>query len=198
MSNRKSRSGTEEQPDSREDEGFLERWSRRKAESGRADLEYEPTEDHAPAAPESIEEVAPLTDEDLPDLDKLDQDSDYSLFLAAGISPDLRRKALRQLFHSKKFNVIDGLDDYCEDLTTFEPLGDIVTADMKARAEALIEKELAGDTPADAPDQPAESQETTQPPQRVAAADDADHGGDHASAADGESVRGEKHESDDA
>ena len=43
--------------------------------------------------------------------------------------------ALRKLFHLPQFNFRDGLDDYAEDYTNFEPLGDIITADMRHRME---------------------------------------------------------------
>jgi hypothetical protein len=106
----------------------------------------------AEAGDGSLEEQAPdeetepaITDADLPALEDLDEDSDYSMFLAAGVSPDKRKAALRQLFHSPKFNITDGLDDYCEDFTKFEPLGDIVTADMRHHAERLLRKALAAE-----------------------------------------------------
>ena len=53
--------------------------------------------------------------------------------------------ALRQLFRSPKFNVIDGLDDYCEDYTRFDPLGSIMTAELRHHAERLARKALEGD-----------------------------------------------------
>jgi hypothetical protein len=39
------------------------------------------------------------------------------------------------MFHLAAFNVRDGLDDYDEDFTVFEPLGDVMIADMWHRAE---------------------------------------------------------------
>ena len=49
--------------------------------------------------------------------------------------------------------IVDGLDEYAEDFTTFEPLGDIVTADMrhmieleaKKKAEAIQQALLSDD-----------------------------------------------------
>lgn len=43
--------------------------------------------------------------------------------------------ALRKLFHMDKFNVCDGLDDYAEDYTRFEPLGEMITAHQRLREE---------------------------------------------------------------
>ena len=76
----------------------------------------------------------------MPPLDSLDENSDYSGFLSPGVSERLRRRALRKLFMSAVFNIRDGLDDYDEDFTNFEALGDIVTSDMRHQAEAEAER----------------------------------------------------------
>ena len=68
------------------------------------------------------------------------RDSDYSGFLSQGVSEELRNKALRKLFLSPQFNVVDGLDDYCEDFTSFELLGDVITADMRHELEMEAER----------------------------------------------------------
>jgi hypothetical protein len=82
---------------------------------------------------------------ELPDLEQLDQDSDYSAFLTPGVDAALRKRALRKLFSSPKFNVFDGLDTYRDDFTNFPPLGDIVTADMRHHLERIA-RELAAST----------------------------------------------------
>jgi hypothetical protein len=84
-----------------------------------------------------------LTDADMPALDTLDEHSDFSGFLSPGVSDSLRKLALRKLFSSAGFNIRDGLDDYDEDFTSFTPLGDIVTSDMKHRAEVAEERRRA-------------------------------------------------------
>jgi hypothetical protein len=119
-------------------EPFLQRWSRRKAEV-KAGVEAEPDPSAADAAPEQSPEknAQPGVAVELPDLDTLRDDSDYSAFMSPGVDADLRRKALRKLFGSPKFNVIDDMDDYCGDYTKFESLGGIVTADMKHHVERL-------------------------------------------------------------
>jgi len=81
-----------------------------------------------------------LTDEDMPDVETLGEGSDYKGFMSPGVSDKLRKLALRKLFAGAGFNIRDGLDDYDEDFTNFEPLGDIVTCDMKHRAEVEEEK----------------------------------------------------------
>jgi hypothetical protein len=70
----------------------------------------------------------------------LGEDDNYGDFLSPEVSEKLRKVALRKLFHGAGFNIRDGLDDYDEDYTFFEPLGDIVTADMRHREEMLERK----------------------------------------------------------
>jgi len=91
------------------------------------------------------------SDQDVPPLDSLGPDSDYSGFLSQNVSPKLRREALRKLFSSAKFNVTDGLDDYAEDFTRHTPLGDIVTAEMRARLGTLAQQASAAPGSAAAP-----------------------------------------------
>lgn len=76
-----------------------------------------------------------LTDEDMPAIESLTPDSDYADFFSPGVSEALRKLALRKLFHSDVFNIRDGLDEYDDDFTQFEKLGDIVTSDMRHQVE---------------------------------------------------------------
>ena len=76
-----------------------------------------------------------LTDEDMPDIESMTADSDYTDFLSPGVSEALRKIALRKLFHSEVFNIRDGLDEYDGDYTQFEKLGSIVTSDMQHQIE---------------------------------------------------------------
>ena len=146
-----------ETPAALDAEGPLRRWSRRKREAVREreaadeargrDASRAPPEAvqdaREPAggapSPEAVEEKV-LTDDDMPSLESLDENSDYSGFLSPGVTEGLRRRALRKLFMSAVFNVRDGLDDYDEDFTNFEALGDIVTSDMRHQAEAEAER----------------------------------------------------------
>ncbi len=72
-----------------------------------------------------------LTDQDMPALEELGEDSDYQQFLSEDVSDSLRTQALRKLFRLAKYNVTDGLDDYTEDYHRFESLGEIITADIR-------------------------------------------------------------------
>jgi hypothetical protein len=123
------------------DEAFLSRWSRRKTESRQqiAPAAPVPDETNSSAAVSSADEELP-TDADLPDLDSLTEDSDYQGFMSPRVSEELRKMALRKLFHASAFNVRDGLDDYDDDFTSFTKLGDVITADMKHHAQRIAEK----------------------------------------------------------
>lgn len=79
-----------------------------------------------------------LTDADMPALDSLGEDADYSGFLSAGVSAVLRKQGLRHLFSSARYNVIDGLDDYCEDFSQHTALGDVVPTELKRRLQAAL------------------------------------------------------------
>ena len=85
--------------------------------------------------PDNKNQPAPLTDADMPDIDSLTPDSSFSEFLSPGVSEELRKLALKKLFHSEVFNIRDGLDEYDGDYTQFEQLGDVVTADMQHQIE---------------------------------------------------------------
>ena len=147
--------GTDSETDRGQDEGFLARWSRRKSMARRESesLNLAPTPvsaDSLEAIPKSAdvdtdadtdaEPARLLTDADMPPLESLGPDSDYSGFLSRGVSEALRRKALARLFRSPAYNIVDGLDDYAEDFTKFAPLGDIVTTDMRHQLEQRLKR----------------------------------------------------------
>jgi len=122
------------------EEDFGSRWSRRKleAQNQQQDLSIQPRT-------ESTDDRPALTDADMPAIDSLTEDSDYSGFLSPEVSEELRKQALRRLFLGSGFNVCDGLDDYDEDYTSFAKLGDIVTADMRHQIEMEAKRSLALD-----------------------------------------------------
>ena len=90
----------------RESRSFYARWSRRKLESKtdlgivKKSVSSEQDADEEPAVPA-------LTDADMPALETLHDDSDYSGFLSPEVSDKLREVALRKLFHGKAFNIVD-------------------------------------------------------------------------------------------
>ena len=130
-------------------ESGLSRWSRRKQESAKiSPVAEQPSVEvaeaglNAPLVDEVVQEPVPLTDADMPDIDSLAEDSDFTGFMSPGVSDELRNLALRKLFHAPVFNIRDGLDEYDEDYTSFEKLGDIVTCDMKHQIEVQERKRL--------------------------------------------------------
>jgi len=127
-------------------ESVLSRWSRRKLET---EQESASVVEQAPAAQPVVSldepaveeaEARVLTDADMPDIESLTEESDFSGFMSAGVSDELRNLALRKLFRAPVFNIRDGLDEYDEDYTSFEKLGDIVTCDMKHQIEMQEQK----------------------------------------------------------
>lgn len=149
------------QTDDNTDGGFLGRWSRRKARSvqgspdddtGNGDVSAgmreaggagpSPEESRAPDGrldtPEQKREEGEeqvKTDADMPDLESIDESTNMSDFFSPGVSEQLRNQALRRLFHTSKFNVVDPLDDYNENFRDFALLGDLVTSDMRHSLE---------------------------------------------------------------
>lgn len=127
-----------------DDEGFLGRWSRRKRSGGAAPvieapapgpvMEQAPPDEAAgdavlpgthgtPGTPAPVEEggdqpVAEIDEAELPDIESLDRDSDYTAFLRKGVPERLKRAALHKLWRSDPlFGILDGLNDYDEDFT---------------------------------------------------------------------------------
>lgn len=109
------------------DDGFLNRWSRRKLENEKAaaTVEAEPVPQipEAPpeALPETMDDQVPL---DLPDIDTLDKDSDFTVFMQAGVPDELKNLALRALWRSDPVLAnLDGLNDYDEDFGSILKVG---------------------------------------------------------------------------
>ena len=146
-------------------DSFLARRARLKSERQREAREARaaqtaaepPAPPPAPGAEAEAPEKRVLTDADMPPLETLTADSDFSQFLSEGVSDALRRAALRKLFHLPAFNITDGLAEYDEDYSKWEKLGEMVsyqqrrllaTPEPEAEAAAV---EAAGDrAPADA------------------------------------------------
>src|SRR5258706_9065964 len=119
------------------EEAFLSRWSRRKQEARTRELEV--TEQDArvaePAAPQKV-----LTDADMPPIESLNEKSDFSMFLSSGVSDGLRRQALRKLFLLPSINQRCPLDSEYHDCHGFEPLGNVITHEMREEIERAVQK----------------------------------------------------------
>ncbi len=80
---------------------------------GHEPVPLDPVPDDGPAA-----DATGAPPPDLPPIEELKQDSDYSVFMREGVPEELRRLALRKLWRSNPiFGIRDGLDDYDEDYT---------------------------------------------------------------------------------
>jgi len=110
--------------ESKDDDAFLSRWSRRKV----AAREGEPLPEPKPAEPVPAAAVGTAAPEvparpELPSLESLEGlKSDYRAFMQPGVDEDVKRAAIKKLFADPQFNVMDGLDVYIDDYTQFEPL----------------------------------------------------------------------------
>lgn len=116
--------------------GFISRWSKMKQAT------QQPGESRGiDISDNEVTLEAPLLgDEEMPPIESLTEESDYSGFLSEKVSDALRQQALRKLFHSASFNVCDGLDDYADDFTSFAKLGSIITSDMRHQMAVAKEK----------------------------------------------------------
>jgi hypothetical protein len=109
-----------------EADGFLRRWSRLKqAERHRAASEPKPEQSAAIIEPDAGGD--PL--KDLPPLDSLHTDSDYTAFMRPGVPEELRNQALRKLWSSDPvYANLDGLLEYGEDFAApFRMAGAVAT-----------------------------------------------------------------------
>jgi hypothetical protein len=128
-----------------DDTPFLSRWARRKAAAreGVALPDPPPASSAAstttvpptlpPTAPVA-EQPAPLAESPAalpakappaPTLDEvalLGRESDYTRFVARGVTPEVKNAALKKLFADPRFNVMDGLDTYIDDYGKPDPL----------------------------------------------------------------------------
>ena len=138
-------------------DGFLSRWSKRKA--GKLDdLEEQPKETAQTAAPISPEAQAqpPATLEDVEKIDRFDPD--FSSFMKPDVDPAVQQAALKKMFTDPHFNVMDGLDIYIGDYSKPDPLppgmlermvqSDMLqlfnkTADVPASEESPIKGQIA-------------------------------------------------------
>lgn len=100
----------------KDEDDFLGRWSRRKAEARHAQPEPDPEPAPEPAEPRSDAEI--LEELGLPEPESLGPGSDFSAFMKAAVPDHLRRRALRRLWGTNPVLAnLDQLVDYGEDYT---------------------------------------------------------------------------------
>jgi hypothetical protein len=134
-----------------DNDGFVSRWSRRKALARQGALPAEPAPPDTqppksnaaiPGAPTqateravgsalqparpTAEPPASVAEPDPPptlaDVEQLTRDSDFRRFVGRDVEPAVKNAALKKLFGDPRFNVMDGLDVYIDDYSRPDPL----------------------------------------------------------------------------
>lgn len=105
-------------------DGFLGRWSKRKAAKDNDSLEKKvevPQSSGDLPVEKVVEEAAPLpTLEDVAKIDRFDPD--FSAFMKPDVDPGVQQAALKKMFTDPHFNIMDGLDIYIDDYSKPDPL----------------------------------------------------------------------------
>jgi len=111
----------------------LSRWSRRKlaAEAPAPTPASAPAVVPAPATAPGL--PTPSAALELPPVESLTFDSDFTAFLQPGVDDKVKRAALKQLFRDPRFNIMDGLDTYIDDYTKADPIPPDIVADLLQR-----------------------------------------------------------------
>ena len=102
-------------------DGFLSRWSKRKAgqDIKPEEVSQEPIQPVVPESPE-VQAPPPVTLEDVEKIDRFDPD--FSAFMRPDVDPAVQQAALKKMFSDPHFNVMDGLDIYIDDYSKPDPL----------------------------------------------------------------------------
>jgi hypothetical protein len=154
-------------------DGFLSRWSQRKARvrSGVTDAEA-PSSSALPVDARIATRIEPpvaspaasaldagtrpppeVSSPPLPTMDDvalLTRDSDYSRFIGAGVDPGVSNAAMKKLFSDPHYNVMDGLDTYIDDYGRPDPIPLSMLRRMsQSKALGLFAADEAQDAAAD-------------------------------------------------
>jgi len=120
-----------------DEKDFLARWSARKrgevvTEEGGAGVAIPEAGDVTTAeADEAITAEAPPVE--LPDIETLQADSDFTAFLADNVPKDLAKRAFRKLWQSDPVLAnIDGLNDYDDDYAVVGKAAEVITSAYQA------------------------------------------------------------------
>ena len=126
----------------------LHRWSERKAKARREEALASEEQPVAVVEGEDVvegeeNEPAKVAVEDLPDIDSLDADSDYTVFMGEGVPETLKKLALRKLWRSDPVLAnVDGLVDYGEDFTVSDRVGDAVKTIYRVGKGLMTDEEV--------------------------------------------------------
>jgi len=117
-------------------DGFLSRWSQRKAGKVTPEPATKPNSSVLKIAPDAVAEAKPNVDQQntvldqttalpqltLDDVAKLNHQDDFSVFMQSGVDPDVKRAAMKKLFSDPRYNIMDGLDIYIDDYSKPDPI----------------------------------------------------------------------------
>lgn len=107
-------------------DGFLSRWSRRKAgkqdetEEQLKEVAQPPAQTNSEIKASDTEAPPPVTLEDVEKIDRFAPD--FSAFMKPDVDPTVQQAALKKMFTDPHFNVMDGLDIYIDDYSKPDPL----------------------------------------------------------------------------
>src|SRR5512145_108571 len=110
-----------------EKQAFLDRWSRLKKEEKEL-----PVKDDKPVP-------------DLPPVDQLTPESDFTGFMHPKVEDALRRVALKKLFSDPRFNVADPFEAYSGDWTGGEPIPEEMLAALNQAKRLLFDDHKEAD-----------------------------------------------------
>jgi hypothetical protein len=152
--------------DGKAEDSFVARWSRRKLRAREnapaVTLEKSRLVQPAPEAPVSdssgaagaalVANALQATSQvDLPAVESLTPDSDFSAFMKPEVDARLRNQALKTLFRDPGFNVMDGLDTYIDDYTKSDPIPEEMLRQLnQAKGLFLFDDEKDNETPGSA------------------------------------------------
>ncbi len=184
-------------------DGFLARWSQRKALAQRDELPLPPP----PVVAETVEsaEVAEAPTAAAPEpapppptlaeAEQLTPADDFTRFVTRDVDPQVRHRALKTLFTDPHFSLMDGLDTYIDDYGKPDPLPPGMLRQMAQSAFlGLFDDDpappaLAAEVPAPTPETSPEPPPDEDPDLRLQPHDDAGRAGPEPGA--GEDAGGE-------
>lgn len=133
-------------------DSFLHRWSKRKQEQTRDETDNatevlvssEYVEADVSAVTAEAESGAVNDEEQAPppsmeDVERLKEGDSVSAFLAKGVASQVKKAALRKLFHSEAYNIRDGMNDYDFDYTNRESLTAEVAQSLRQWTKEKLE-----------------------------------------------------------
>jgi hypothetical protein len=140
------------------DEGFLARWSKRKAdaregkvqEEARVEAPPRPSPRPSPPSAKGSEQAEASPPPTLEETQSLSFESDFKRFVAPDVPPEVKNAAVKKLFADPRFNVRDAMDVYADDYTQPDPLPESMLRQLaSAQFLKLFEENAEGAENAD-------------------------------------------------